>query len=94
MSKFNFEVDSRGNVSGIKFPKTNLSVVVEYPEDVSEGEEVKPSGVSLAGQSMTIEQFSNIKIEKDEEGKLSVESSSEHKPWWWDFFFKNFGNLN
>lgn len=89
MSKFNIQLDENGNVSNIQFPRTDVEVGIEYPEPNEDGEVVKPSGVTMNGQSMSIEQFSEIKMEKDENGNITIGgSSSGNKPWWWDWFNK------
>lgn len=93
MSKFHFKLDENGNVSDISFPKTNIKVKIEYPEPTEEGEVVVPSGISIDGQSMTISQFSEIKIEKDENGEINIggNSSGGDHPWWWDWWNKIHG---
>lgn len=90
MSKFRFKLDENENVSDISFPKTNIEVKIEYPEPTEEGEVVTPSGISMGGQSMTIDQFSEIKMEKDENGQINISggSSGGDHPWWWDWWDK------
>lgn len=99
MSKFHFKLDENGNVSDISFPKTNIEVKIEYPKSIEEGEVVAPSGISIDGQSMTINQFSEIKMEKDENGRLNISGGSSggsdgDHPWWWDWWNKLHGTGN
>lgn len=94
MSKFHFKLDENGNVANISFPKTNIEATIEYPEPTEEGEVVTPSGVSIGGQSMTVDQFSEIKVEKDENGQINIGGGSSgggNHPWWWDWWNKYHG---
>lgn len=96
MSKFHFTLDDNGNVANISFPKTNIEAKIEYPEPTEEGEVVTPSSVSINGQSMSVDQFSEIKVEKDESGNINIGGGStggDH-PWWWDWWNKNHNKIN